>query len=204
MGIVMRYLVCLVLFSLFGCSHQIAITKVAEAQVKPALDNSNSMIESKAESPVKVIGYFTNVKGDGEHQWGYSVMIWKQEDKIYGFISGDDDLRLIGDPPTGVLENVQFDPKTKRLSFRAKLSTGLIGDKVWSRDVYEFDGVLTNKKLKGNIKVTNQLCAENCAKPKMITLRYSNDMTLTMQEYQSYAEWKSFADEILKFRGPKW
>lgn len=193
---IIKYLIfCIVFVGLFGCSDETVITEITEAQTKPTLDNSIPLVKPKAESPVKVIGYFTNVKGDGEHQWGYSVMIWKQEDKIYGFISGDDDLRLIGDPPTGILEDVQFDSRTGKLSFIAKLPT---------QNVYEFEGVLMNKKLKGNIKVTNQLCADKCAKPKKITLRYSNDMTLAMQEYQSFAEWKGDYSEVLKRRGPKW
>ena len=143
---VTRYLVCMVLLALLGCSHESVITKITEAQNKPALENSIPSVKPTVESPVKVIGNFTNVKGDGEHQWGYSVALWRQDDKIHGLISGDDDLRLAGNPPLGILENVQFEPKMKKLSFRAKLSTGLVGNNVWSRDVYEFEGVLKRKR----------------------------------------------------------
>lgn len=88
MGIITRLLVCLVLCSLLGCSNETAITKVTEAQTKIALDNSIPVVEPKDESPVKVIGEFTNVKSNGEHQQGYSVKLWKQDNKIYGLISG--------------------------------------------------------------------------------------------------------------------
>lgn len=190
---VTRYLVCLVFFGLFGCSPETVIMNTAESVNKPTLDNSIPLVESSNESPIKVIGDFTNVKDDGEHAYGYSVELWTQEDKIYGLISGSDALRLSGDPPTGILENVKFDPKTKRLSFRAKLSTG----------VFEFEGVLTNKKLAGKLSITNELCSDKCPQTKAITLRLSKEWTSLMSEYQSYAEWEAYANEILKFRGPK-
>lgn len=190
---VTKYLVCIVLFGLFGCSQETEITKITEAQNKPTLDNSISLVKPKDESPVKVIGDFSNVKGDGEHQWGYSVSLWKQEDKIYGLISGSDDLRLAGDPPTGIMENVKFDIKTKRLSFKAKLFTG----------IYEFEGVLTNKKLVGKLSITNELFSDKRPQTKAVTLRHSNEWTLLMSEYQSYSEWEADANKILKRLGPK-
>ena len=127
---IIRYLIgCLIFASLFGCSHKTVITTVTEAQNNPILDNSISLVENKVESPVKVIGYFTNIKNDGEHQQGYSVELWKQDDNIYGLISGSSYLRLMGDPPRGILENVQFDPKSNKISFRAKVLTAILHER---------------------------------------------------------------------------
>lgn len=165
-----------------------------KAQNKADLDNSTPLVKAKTESPVKVVGDFSNVKGDGEHQWGYSVALWRQEDKILGLFSGSDDLRLIGDPPTGILENVRFDSKTGKLCFLAKLP---------EQHIYEFEGILTSKELSGKIKITNELCSDKCPKTQKITLHLSKDMTLTMEEYQSYSEWKAVAEKILELRGPK-
>jgi hypothetical protein len=150
----------------------------------------------KAESPVNPLGDFSNVQSNGEHQWGYSIELWKQDDKIYGLISGDDGTRLIGDPPTGLVENVQFDPGTKKFSFRAKLPS----------ERFEFEGILTKKKIEGERIIKNEFCLDGCAMRKKIVFPRSKESSLEMTEYQTYrtfAEWKKFADRILKFRGPE-
>lgn len=204
---VTRFLACLILLGLPGCSQKIMMTTTVEAQTRAALETPTPPVEPKPESPVKVVGDFTNVKSNGEHQWGYSVELWRQGDKIYGLISGSDSSRLIGDPPTGLLENVQFDPKTGRLSFRAKLTLGLFFGVEPSRDVYQFEGVLTKKKLLGSLLATNELCPDKCPEKKKISLPRSKESSSEMEEfhtYQSFAEWKAFADRILKFRGPEW
>ncbi len=208
MGIVLKCLVCLAILSLFGCSHNVAMTKVAEAQVKPAMDNSNSLSESNVESPVKVIGDFTNVKIDGEHQSGYSVKLWKQDDKIYGLISGTGYLRMMGDPPTGMLENIQFDQKSNKISFQSKLLLALIHESpdsgyVPSWGFYEFEGVLANNSLQGIIKVTDDLCGNKCPDIKKITLERSIKRSSEMDEFQTYSEWKSFGDMVTDVKIPK-
>ena len=186
-----RYLVFLVLFGLFGCSNEAVTTRKTEAQSKPTANIPTSpTVKPTTEPPVKVVGDFTNVESNGEHQWGYSVEIWKQGDKIFGLISGDSISRLIGDPPTGILENVFFDAKTGKISFRAILPS----------DAYEFDGILTEKKLMGKLLNTTH------NKTEKITLPRSKELSSEMDEYQSfqsYEEWKVYADSILKFRGPK-
>lgn len=208
MGIVWKCLICLALFGLFGCSHEVTITKVAEAQTKTISDNSNSLIESRVESPMKVIGDFTNVKSDGEHQSGYSVKFWKQDDKIYGLISGTGYLRLLGDPPRGILDNVQFDSKSNKVSFQSKLLLALIHDTpdsgyVPSWGFYEFEGDLAKNRLQGNIKVTDALCGNKCPDIKKISLRRSTKKSLEMKEFQTYNEWKSFADMVTEVKIPK-
>lgn len=146
------------------------------------------------ESAVKPIGDFTNVKFNGEHQWGYSIKLWQKGDKIYGLISGDDNSRLFGDPPTGILENVQFDVLTNKFLFTAKLP---------KHKVFEFEGVLTKKNLKGTRIIIEEQCPNNCSEKKKIVLLNSKGSSSEMLEYQNYAEWKKYADKILAFRGPK-
>ena len=184
---VTRCLVCILFVGLFGCSNEIAITPVTKAQTKPTANISNSPTVKPTTEPVKVVGEFTNVESNGEHQWGYSVQIWKQGDNIFGLISGDSASRLIGDPPTGILENISFHAKTGKLSFRAILPYL----------TYEFDGILTKKKLTGKLLNTTH------NKIEKITLPRSKEWSSEMDEYQSYEEWKVYADSILKFRGPK-
>lgn len=162
--------------------------------------------DSKKELPVKVLGTFMRIKSSGEHAYGYDVELWKQGDKIYGLISAHDG--LIGDPPTGLLENVRFDPKTKKFSFKAKLTLGMFFNKEYdnvpSHDVFEFEGTLTNTRLAGTLSTTNELCADKCPEKKKINLPRSKESSSMMSGFKTYAEWKTDADEILGFRGPEW
>jgi hypothetical protein len=156
-------------------------------------DNSISTVKPTVtpitESPVKSIGHFANVKSNGEHQWGFYVELWRQDDKIYGWMSGTDYSRIVGDAPAGILEDVQFDPKTGKISFKAELS-----------DVHEFDGFLTKNKLSGSLLIKNDLCGDPCAKKKKIMLPKSKEESSIMEElynFGSYQEWKDHMDKIL-------
>lgn len=72
---------------------------------------------------VKRLGVFTNMRFTREHQYGYSVELWQEKDRVFGlFLSSEG---LSGDTPTGLLEDAAFDAKTGRLTFRARLSTGM-------------------------------------------------------------------------------
>lgn len=191
---VVRYLVCLVLIGFLGCSRENVITKATETQNNTVFENSipsvTPAITPTPESPVKPVGHFTNIKSNGEHQWGVYIEFWRQDDKIYGWMSGSDYSRIVGDAPAGILEDVQFDSKTGKLSFRAKLS--------WN--VYEFDGFLTKNKLTGNLLIINGLCGDSCTKKKKIILPKSKNRSSNMEEFrnfESYQEWKAYMDEIL-------
>lgn len=187
------YLFCLVLFGLFGCSPETVVLNSTESVNKTTLDKPSPSVETTIESPVKVVGNFINIKDDGEHAYGYSVMLWTHESKICGLISGSDDLKLSGDPPAGLLENVEFDSNTNRFSFRAKLPS----------NIYKFEGILTDKKLTGKQTIIKDTCSDGCPQIKTVTLNFSEDLSSLMNEYKSYSEWKEFANEILVFRGPK-
>lgn len=202
------YIFCLTLsLGLFSCSNEIILKPSIKPQNKPISNRSNEpSVESKIESPVNVVGEFTNIESDGEHEWGYSVQIWRQGDKIYGLISGQSTSRLIGDSPTGLLEKVNYDSKSGKLSFTAKLTLGLFAGE-HSRDVYEFNGMLTKKKLVGDLLATNELCPDKCPENHKLSLPRSKELSSEMEEfntYKSYAEWKEYADKILSFRGPDW
>ncbi len=139
------------------------------------------------QSPVKVVGNFTNVEGDGEHEWGYSVQIWRQDDRIYGLFAGGSGTRLVGDPPTGVLVDQEFDEKTGRISFKTVLPG----------TTYHFDGHLTKSRLKGRLLHATSNETEN------IVLKRDKEFSRMMDEYATHEDWKLDADRILKFRGPR-
>jgi len=163
-------------------------------------------ISPRNDSAVKALGTFIKVKSDGEHANGYSITLWKQNDEIIGLVAVH--RGLIGDPPAGLLENVKFDPQTKKLSFTAKLTLGQFYDNdqkdVPSQDILEFGGTLTNKKLAGTVTLTDQLCANGCAETKKIDLPRSKEFNNWTEDFQTHAAWKGYIDEILKRRGPRW
>lgn len=154
----------------------------------------------------KKIGAFTNMRFTAEHQYGYTVELWQEKDRVFGFFLASEG--LIGDTPTGLLEDVAFDSKTGQLSFRSRLSTGITFDKndkqVPTRDVFRFKGVLKNRKLTGILENANDLAKPTTSRQRKFSLNFSKSETAEMIDAKSYDDWKKEADEILKFRGPKW
>ncbi|MBK7706230.1 MAG: hypothetical protein IPJ30_10725 [Acidobacteria bacterium] len=71
-----------------------------------------------AEPPVTLVGVFSNVESNGEHQWGYTIEIWRQQDRYFGLVFGDDAPRAVGDGPRASIENAVFDPGSNRLHLR--------------------------------------------------------------------------------------
>jgi hypothetical protein len=183
-----KYLFFLALLCLYSCSNKIEMTETTKAQSSQnnyALNSSR--LETKVVLPVKVIGEFSNVKSNGEHQWGYSIELWKQGENIYGLFSGNSSPIIVGDPPTGILENQVFSLTSGDISFKTKLPDF----------TYEFDGILTKEEIKGNL--LNNITS----KTEKITLKRSKEWSDGMEDFHSYEEWKNYADKILMFRGSK-
>jgi hypothetical protein len=112
----------------------------------------------------------------------------------------------MGDTPTGVLENVSYDPGTGRISFIAKLTMGLHGCKahsnVFSQDIFRFDGVLLDNSLAGTLKHSDNLHHERAPTEETITLKKSDSWIVA--EYPDRKQWEADIKRILIFRGPKW
>jgi hypothetical protein len=158
---------------------------------------------------VEVVGNFMKVWTDGEHASGYNVRLWKQDKKIFGLISVH--RGMMGDPPTGILENIKYDEKLETISFSVKLSLysyySYVGKSLKlhiSKELGEFTGVLKKKKLTGTLKITDKLCKKNCIEIKKINLPLSKEWTSSMKNYKNYKEWKKDIDVILKRLGPDW
>lgn len=148
---------------------------------------------------------FMNVKSDGEHASGYDVELWKQGEKIYGLINAH--RGLMGDPPAGILENVNFDKKTGEISFTAKLSLSVTSGKkedewIPTHDLFQFNGILSKKMLTGKLKITDKTFNKFRVITKTLKLPFSTLWKL--DNYKNYASWKKYANEILKRRGPNW
>src|ERR1041384_6155831 len=129
------------------------------AYARDFFTSRNHQSHSQRATPIHKIGSFTNMKHIGEHTYGYSVELWRQGDHLFGFFLSSDG--LAGDTPTGLLENVRFNPSTGRLSFQAKLTTGLFSNQQYnnvpSRDVFHFSGLLRRSRIKGYLEASNAL-----------------------------------------------
>src|SRR4051812_42655477 len=96
----------------------------------------------RADEPVAVVGVYSNhIVADKQAQ-GYFVQLWHEADQYFGFFFSS--MGLNEDMPMGILENVRFDPSSRTLSFKSKLSVGstTMNGETWTptRDVYQFDG----------------------------------------------------------------
>ena len=162
---------------------------------------------ARAENTVKVLGAFSSVRHTGDDALGHVLQLWQEGDHVFGLL-----MVYTGapsDPPTGLLEDVKFDPRTRQLSFSARLSTGLVTGRGYSRvparDRFTFKGVLTRREVNGVLQRSNELFPNDRPTSESIRLRRSASYTeLMTPPPTTYAAWKSWADEILKFRGPKW
>lgn len=170
-----------------------------------SLLQSNARAQKQAPAgSLIVLGEFSNMKFTEEHAYGYTVQLWRQGDQIIGFLQSSEG--LAGDTPTGVLEQVQFDPRTQSLSFQAKLTMGVVllaqGRQEPTHDLFEFRGTLGSAALVGVIRRRDMLRPTAKAEIRQVRLRKQSGEN--MIEFESYPEWKKSADQILKFRGPKW
>ncbi len=169
-------------------------------------DKPSGRASARSAVAVKRLGAFTNMRFTREHQRGYSVELWQEKDRLFGLLMVSDG--LIGDTPAGLLEDVAFDPKTGRLTFRARLSTGSTFNKnneqVPTRDVYKFNGTLRGQTLAGVLEHADASGRAAHVTKTNLSLRRSKSESESMIDAASYDEWKEEADEILKLRGPKW
>src|SRR5438046_1449435 len=81
----------------------------------------NAFAQSSTAS-IAFVGEFSNMRFTDEHAYGYGVELWRQGDTLFGLFSASEG--LAGDTPTGMLEDVKFDSRTRKLSFKAKLTIG--------------------------------------------------------------------------------
>jgi hypothetical protein len=154
--------------------------------------------------PIRFIGEYSNLRHTEEHACGYTIELWRDGDSTVGLIFASQGMNE--DMPAGMLENVRFDSRTGALRFTAKLTMGAIllpgGGLEPSRDLFEFSGALKAAVLTGELKWSDP------RKPTRPALRESVQLKIQREEdvppAGSYAEWKRWADEILKGRGPKW
>jgi len=155
---------------------------------------------------IKAIGCFANVRSDGEHANGYSVQLWLRGSGIIGLI--DYHRGLIGDPPMGVLTDVRYDSSTGKLSFKAKLTSGLHycseHKGVPSHDLLSFQGFLKADRLEGKIVLEDQLDSPPGVVDTRERFLMRKDDECHLESYESYDSWWRNWEPIYKLRAAKW
>lgn len=173
---------------------------VARGQTNPCLTIPDA-------APIAWVGEFTDMRHTAEHSYGFSVTLWRAGECLVGVLASAGGLS--GDTPVGLMQDVKYDRSTGRLSFAAKLTTGVTsppGSKTYepARDFYTFDGRLSAATLTGAI--THELRNyPNVAPTKTdVTLSLSKSEMIVARTAASYGQWQLEWRPILAARGPKW
>ena len=161
-------------------------------------------VSAMATDPTQFVslGHFSNYRYTAEHQYGVGLHLWRDGKTMVGLISSSES--LIGDTPTGALENVSFDPANGQLSFNARLTLGQTIDKdhkwVPSQDVFSFSGVITKETVSGTLKIFDNLHPQK--KPIQEEIHLKKDDAYPMH-CQTRTQCIALMDDILKIRGPR-
>ena len=150
------------------------------------------------------IGAFSNMKATDEHQYGIEVRLWKEGTEVFGTFCHSEG--LIGDTPIGYIEEFKNNSRTGKLSFKSKLTTGShyckIHEGVPARDLYIFQGKISNSSISGMLEYFDGLHPEKPpVQKKILLVKMESDDSL---RFKNRSEWQAFYDEVMKFRGPKW
>lgn len=152
-------------------------------------------------------GAFSNVRYTAEHAYGYSVMLWRAGECLFGLFESSQG--LAGDTPIGELRDVKYDRGTGRLSFSAKLTTGMVtfrgsnGEET-SRDLFTFSGTLQAKSLTGVITYKLQNDPGFVPTRSDVVLKPSKTTAAFMKGSTTRGEWVRTWQPIIQRRGPKW
>ena len=151
------------------------------------------------------LGWFTDMRHTEEHSYGITLELLRDGDAIFGTI--DLAYGLAGDTPTGLLQDVEYQPETGRLAFNAKLTTSLHycsrHDNVPSREWLQFEGKLSKKAVSGTLREFDGLHPEQA--PQIRPLRLLRTEALGSGEgVQSREQWDAQVREGIKRNGPEW
>jgi hypothetical protein len=155
------------------------------------------------------LGEWSNVvvsQSEDPHASGYALQLWKDDGKPVGFLS--EYVGPTADPPIGPLQDVTFDPDSGKLSFAAKMTTGVTfspGQKEGapSRTLYKFKGVLSEGEVRGSLEKED---LDNTGPERLeVTLRSeANPSQASFWKKKTFEEWEQFYFPIIRARGPKW
>jgi hypothetical protein len=150
-------------------------------------------LAAAAQAPITFVGEFSNMRYTEEHAYGYSVQLWREGAAMFGLFLASEG--LAGDTPTGLLDDLKYDVRSGKLSFKAKLTMGIDARQQPTHDLFEFDGALSARAVSGVLK-------HGAASARLNLRKLQPDAALSQP--RTYDEWKRQTVEILRRRGPKW
>lgn len=156
---------------------------------------------------ISEVGAFSNMRFTDEHAYGYSILLWRAGDCLFGFFESSEG--MAGDTPIGELQKLAYDARTGRLSFCAKLTMGVASSKEAngfepSRDLFTFDGNLKANAVTGVVTHTLRNNAAFTPTRTDVVLGMSKNETEFMHGATTHGEWLRTWQPILERRGPKW
>lgn len=156
---------------------------------------------------LRFLGAFSNLRVSGEHAEGVRLDLWRHAEGVIGVLSVA--AGLAGDTPVGAIEGVRFDPRTGRLSFYAKLSTGTrylgADSQPPTRDLYRFAGRLDRAAVIGDLLLEDHLETRRAPQRRRVALRrLASPGGDDPSGAASLATWREWSENLLRRRGPRW
>jgi hypothetical protein len=165
------------------------------------------VVTLQAEPPkVAIVGAYSNRVVTDQQASGYGVQLWQEGINYFGFFLSAKG--LADDMPIGILEDLRYDPKTKEISFKARMSVGraTVNGETWvpTRDLYQFKGVLYPDQISGSLVHIDALQPDRPAKQEEVKLYRSTREEEALPTLNSYKQWSDLAQKLLAQNGPKW
>ena len=187
-------LIIILLISLYSCKEEKKETAIT-LDNEPKISNKNndcnysekSIGENSSNSEVELIGLFENLKNNGEHTYGYTLMVWKLEDEILGFFNSYDG----GLEPNRSGPIVLGDLKNDSLHLKVwtKQNKSIEGWQKSDVHIYSFKGIKLKDKIVGDFTMFNCTKGENNPKKDEKIELISSDLW-ELKNFKNIEYWK--------------
>jgi hypothetical protein len=147
---------------------------------------------------VVLIGHFSNQKvSDGEDPHllsGYWVSLYKADNKLFGDIGV---ATGAGEGAPGRLSDIEFDPATRKLRFKAKYSDGYEYSKQTgpegrqSRDLLIFSGRLARNSLAGTVVLKDGYNLQDAGKKSYAVMKRKPEFDSKPDSFEQWVELRS-------------
>jgi hypothetical protein len=147
---------------------------------------------------IVLIGHFSNQKVSGGEDphivSGYTVRLFQADNKLFGEIAV---ATGSGEPVPGRLYDIEFDPPTKKLRFKAKYSEGREFSKQIgpggrkSRDLLIFSGRLARNSLAGTVVLKDGYNLQEAGKKSYAVMKRKPEFTSKPDSFEKWVQLRS-------------